>query len=107
MIEVPSLQEVYAVRYNMLFMITLPGLFALLFWNKAAQMLKPINAILFINLAPVTTVVIRLIQGHTISVYEYTGVVIVVLAIIFNNLHQRYVTKRQEEKYRAGDQQTA
>lgn len=97
MIEVPTLMEVYTVRYNMLFMIFLPGLFALLFWNKAALMLKPINAILFINLAPVTTVVIRLIQGHSISVYEYTGVGIVVLAIIMNNLYQRYIMKREAE----------
>lgn len=98
MIEVPTLAEVYTVRYNMLFMILLPGLFALLFWNKAVLMLKPINAILFINLAPVTTVIIRLIQGHSITVYEYTGVIIVVLAIVLNNMYQRYITKRETIK---------
>ncbi|HZW67341.1 MAG TPA: DMT family transporter [Pseudogracilibacillus sp.] len=95
MIEIPTLTEVYTVRYNMLFMILLPGLFALLFWNKAVIMLKPINAILFINLAPVTTVVIRLIQGYSISIYEYTGVVIVVLAIVSNNMYHRWLAKRQ------------
>ncbi len=104
MIEVPTLAEVYAVRYNMLFMIFLPGLFALLFWNKAVVMLKPINAILFINLAPVTTVVIRLIQGHSISVYEYTGVFLVVLAIVLNNMYQRYIMKKEEEKLKQKEQ---
>lgn len=94
-VEVPTFHEVYLVRYNMLFMIFLPGLFALLFWNKAVAMLKPINAILFINLAPVTTVVIRLLQGHTISFYEYLGVTIVVMMIVLNNIHQRMMTHRK------------
>src|SRR5699024_1025896 len=57
-VEVLTLQEIYTVRYNMLFMITLPGIFALLFWNKGVVMLKPINAILFINVSPVSTIVI-------------------------------------------------
>ncbi|HLS66571.1 MAG TPA: DMT family transporter [Pseudogracilibacillus sp.] len=94
-IEVPTLAEVYAVRYNMLFMILLPGLFALIFWNKAVTMLKPINAILFINLAPVTTVVIRFFQGHTITMYEYAGVLIVCFMIILNNLYNRFIQRRQ------------
>lgn len=104
MIEIPTLAEVYTVRYNMLFMILLPGLFALLFWNKAVLMLKPINAILFINLAPVTTVVIRLIQGHSISIYEYTGVFIVVMAIILNNMYQRFITNRKENRVTSKEQ---
>lgn len=98
MIEVPTLAEVYAVRYNMLFMILLPGLFALLFWNKAVLMLKPINAILFINLAPVTTVVIRLIQGYSISIHEYTGVFIVVMAIVLNNMYHRFIMNRKTNR---------
>lgn len=94
-VEVPTLQEIYTVRYNMLFMITLPGIFALLFWNKGVVMLKPINAILFINLAPVTTIVIRLIQGHTITGYEWAGAAIVCSMIILNNLYQRMLQKRE------------
>ena len=97
LIEVPTLHEVYMVRYNMLFMILLPGLFALLFWNKGVTMLKPINAILFINLAPVTTVIIRFIQGHTITFFELSGVSIVCLMIVLNNLYQRMMMKKKDE----------
>ncbi|MBO1004274.1 DMT family transporter [Pseudogracilibacillus auburnensis] len=99
-IEVPTLQEVYMVRYNMLFMIFLPGLFALLFWNKGVTMLKPINAILFINFAPVTTIIIRLIQGYSISFFEFTGVFIVCLMIILNNLYQRMMMNRESKLLR-------
>lgn len=95
MIDVPSASAVWEVKYHMLFMIVFPGLLALLSWNKGVQILKPINAILFINLAPVTTLIIRFFQGYPISVYELTGVTVVCLMIILNNLHQRYQNRKK------------
>ena len=105
-IEVPTLANIYTIRYHMLFMIFLPGLFALLFWNKAAVMLKPINAILFINFAPVTTIIIRLIQGHTISFYEWLGVGLVSAMIILNNLYQRYLIAKEKKFEREVEEKT-
>ncbi len=96
-IEVPTLHEVYMVRYNMYFMIFVPGLLALIFWNQGVAMLKPINAILFINFAPVTTVVIQMIQGYRISFFEYLGVFIVCLMIVLNNLYQRMMLKKKQD----------
>lgn len=93
-IDVPTFATLNTIKFNMLFMIFLPGLFALLFWNKGVVLLKPINAILFINFAPVTTIVIRLFQGHSISIYEITGVAIVCAMIIANNMYQRILTKK-------------
>src|SRR5699024_12160175 len=81
------------VRYNMLFMIFVPGLLALIFWNQGVKILTPINAILFSNFAPVTTVVIQLIQGYKISFLEYLGVFIVCLLIILNKLYKRMIIK--------------
>jgi len=97
-VEVPNLHEMYMVRYDMLFMIFVPGLLALIFWNQGVAILKPINAILFINFAPVTTVVIQMIQGYKISFYEYLGVFIVCFMIIANNLYQRMMIRRMENK---------
>lgn len=94
MVEVPTLHEVYMIRYDMLFMIFIPGLLALLLWNKGVEILKPINAILFINFAPVTTIIIRMLQGYPISVYEFSGAAIVCLAIVFNNVHQRMLMSK-------------
>src|SRR5699024_11867243 len=62
LIPVPTMEETLSVKYHMAYMIILPGVIALLGWNKAVQILTPINAILFINFAPVTTIVIRVIQ---------------------------------------------
>ena len=99
LIPIPTLEETYNVRYNMLFMITLPGLFALLGWNKAVEILSPINAILFINFAPVTTIIIRVIQGHQVGTFEVIGVAIVISMITANNLYHRYVNKKLEDKH--------
>lgn len=96
LIEFPTVANVYAAKYNMLFMIFIPGLLALISWNKGVTILKPINAILFVNFAPVTTVLIRFIQGHTISIYEISGVALVCLMIIANNMYQRMVSRRME-----------
>lgn len=93
LIDVPTVSNVYAAKYNMLFMIFIPGLFALISWNKGVTILKPINAILFINVAPVTTVIIRLIQGHSLSIYEISGVIIVCLMIVMNNLFERMTNR--------------
>ncbi len=94
-VELPTLAEVYSIKYHMLFMILFPGLFALLFWNKAVMLLQPINAILFINFAPVTTILIRLFQGHNVSTYEWIGVALVTGMIILNNLYQRYLIQKK------------
>src|SRR5699024_3230220 len=42
LIEVPSVSNIITIKYHMLFMVLLPGLFALLFWNKGVVLLKPI-----------------------------------------------------------------
>lgn len=93
-IDFPTLTNIYAAKYNMLFMIFIPGLLALISWNKGVTILKPINAILFINFAPVTTVIIRLIQGHTITIYELSGVLLVCIMIVANNMYQRIISRR-------------
>lgn len=104
LIEVPSVSNIVTIRYHMLFMILLPGLFALLFWNKGVVLLKPINAILFINLAPVTTVLIRMIQGYSISIYEISGVSIVCSMIIANNMYHRILQSRTRKRKVQKDQ---
>jgi drug/metabolite transporter (DMT)-like permease len=93
-VEIPTFHQVGLVKYHMVFMILLPGLFALLFWNKGVVALKPINAILFINLAPVTTLIIRLLQGHKVSTFEWLGVGIVCMMIILNNGYHRYKDRK-------------
>ncbi|RID85141.1 DMT family transporter [Peribacillus asahii] len=88
-IDVPSLEVIYQVRYDMTFMILFPGLIALLAWNKGIKILSPVSGILFINFVPVTTLVVVMLQGHPISLYEVFGTALVIYALTQNNLYQR------------------
>lgn len=100
-IPVPTVPQIFSVKYELLFMIFLPGLFALLGWNKGVQILTPINAALFINFAPITTIIIRMIQGHTIQSFEILGVVIVCSMITANNMYNRYAQYKLTHKAKA------
>src|SRR5699024_1783209 len=104
LIEVPSVSNIITIKYHMLFMVLLPGLFALLFWNKGVVLLKPINAILFINLDPVTSVLIRLIQGDSISISEISGVSMFCAMIIANNMYHRILQSRADKQRPQNDQ---
>lgn len=88
-VVVPDWQAVWSVKYEMSFMILLPGLAALLSWNAGIRKLSPLNGILFINFVPITTLVLMYFQGYAISRFELYGTVLVIFALILNNMFQR------------------
>ena len=67
-------------------MIIFPGLIALLGWNVGVSILSPINALLFINFVPVTTLVISIYQGHNITTFDIIGTVLIIFSLIANNI---------------------
>lgn len=88
-IAVPDWQDVWSVKYEMSFMILLPGLAALLSWNAGIRKLSPLNGILFINFVPITTLVLMYFQGYAISQFELYGTLLVIFALVLNNMVQR------------------
>lgn len=89
LLPVPTWHTILSIKYEMSFMILLPGLAALLCWNSGIKLLSPINGILFINFVPITTFVIMAFQGYQISTYEFYGTLLIIFALIRNNAHQR------------------
>ncbi|AOZ93026.1 DMT family transporter [Paenibacillus crassostreae] len=89
LIAVPSWQDILSVKYEMSFMVLLPGLVALLSWNAGIKMLSPLNGILFINFVPITTFILMALQGYDISMYEISGTLIIIFALIRNNAYER------------------
>lgn len=89
LLPVPSMETLLSIRYEMAFMVTLPGIIALLCWNLGIKKLSAANGILFINLVPITTFVIMAFQGYQISMFEFYGTLLVIFALIRNNLLQR------------------
>lgn len=85
-ISVPTIAELSAVKLHMAFMIVVPGLIALLSWNKGLQLLSSTHGVLFINFVPITTFVIIAIQGYSINYFEIIGTVLIIAALIHNTL---------------------
>lgn len=96
LLPAPSLQTLGSVKWEMAFMITLPGIVALLSWNAGLKMLTPLNGILYINFVPITTLIIMAFQGYHVSMFEIFGTLLVIFAIVRNNLVQRKGQKEQQ-----------
>lgn len=92
LITAPTWNEVLSVKYEISFMVLLPGLVALLSWNAGIKMLSPLNGILFINFVPITTFILMAFQGYQISMYELGGTMLVIIALIRNNVNERKAT---------------
>ncbi|WEK54085.1 MAG: DMT family transporter [Candidatus Cohnella colombiensis] len=96
LVPVPTWHTILSIKYEMSFMILLPGLAALLCWNSGLKLLSPINGLLFINFVPITTFVFMAFQGYQISKIELLGTLLIMFALIWNNIQQRK-TKRSND----------
>jgi drug/metabolite transporter (DMT)-like permease len=88
-VTVPTMETIKIVSPHIAFMAIFPGLIALLGWNIGVGILSPLNALLFINFVPVTTLVISFFQGNPLTVYDYTGTAFIIFSLIANNLFIR------------------
>lgn len=98
LLPVPTWDTILSIKYEMSFMILLPGLAALLCWNQGIKLLSPLNGILFINFVPITTFVIMAFQGYQISSYEFFGTMLIIFALVQNNAYQRKASRLNENK---------
>ncbi|WP_419887039.1 DMT family transporter [Neobacillus niacini] len=88
-ISFPTKEVMIAASPHLLFMIIFPGLIALLGWNIGVSILSPINALLFINFVPVTTLLISIYQGYDVTMFDILGTVLIVISLLANNLFVR------------------
>ncbi|HDX9707860.1 TPA: DMT family transporter [Bacillus thuringiensis] len=89
LLTMPTIQNLSIIKYDLLFMITLPGLLALICWNYGIKVLTPINGVLFINLLPITTMLIMIVKGHQMELSDIIGMILVITALIQYNAYQR------------------
>ena len=92
-VSVPTEEVLIATGPHLLFMILFPGLIALLGWNIGVSILSPINALLFINFVPVTTLLISIYQGNDVTVFDILGTVLIILSLLANNIFVRLQKK--------------
>ncbi|WCN39165.1 DMT family transporter [Aneurinibacillus uraniidurans] len=92
-LAVPRVDQLQANIWSLAYMIVIAGVLAFLCWNEGNKILSPINASLFINLVPIVSVMISVIQGYAIRSIEIIGASITISALFLNNLYQRNGTR--------------
>ncbi|EKT66162.1 MULTISPECIES: AMP-binding protein [Providencia] len=92
-IDIPNLNVVYEIKYELIYLIVIAGVFAVFAWNKGIEILGPVNGVLFINLVPVTAFIIGLTNGVIFTNIETFGMLLTIFAIIINNLAIRLLNK--------------
>ncbi|WP_240343784.1 DMT family transporter [Paenibacillus sp. SYP-B3998] len=92
-LTVPSENTIRIVGPELLYMILIAGVLAVFTWNVGNKSLKPANGVLFMNIVPVTTVTISTMQGVEIGRAQLVGIIIIIGALVMNNLLQRWTSK--------------
>ena len=85
----PSAAQIIVVWPELAYTEFCVSVFGILFWNMGVAKLGPISAGLFANFAPVITYLIAIAQGRRPDAIELAGALIVLVALIANNRHQR------------------
>ncbi|MGA5688129.1 DMT family transporter [Cytobacillus pseudoceanisediminis] len=96
-ISVPSEADIKAVIPHLLFMIIFPGFIALLGWNIGVSLLSALNALLFFNLVPVTTLLISIFQDNQVTMFDLLGTVFIIVSLLSNNLYVRIQKKGSKQ----------
>jgi drug/metabolite transporter (DMT)-like permease len=87
--HVPDGDALRAAAWPMVYLVLATGVAGVLAWNRGIQLLGPLNAVLIGNLIPVVTFAITGWQGTRFSPIEIGGALLVLAALVANNLHLR------------------
>ncbi len=92
-ISTPTLDTLVNLRWTIAYLVVLGALVAVLSWNSGIRMLGAVNGVLFINFVPITAFAIGVALGHAFGAGEVVGAVLVISALVANNLHLRRAEK--------------
>jgi drug/metabolite transporter (DMT)-like permease len=87
--HVPGATDLRAVAWPTVYLVLATGVAGVLAWNRSIQLLGPLNAVLLGNLIPVVTFAITGWQGTRFTVIEIGGALLVLAALVANNLYLR------------------
>lgn len=85
----PALDVLRVVPLELVYLSLVGGVMAVLAWNAGIGILGPANGVLFINLLPITAFAIGVAQGHRFGASEIAGVLMVIGALVINNVATR------------------
>ena len=85
----PAPAAVWLVAPQLAFLSLAGVIVAMLLWNAGNQRIGGLNSALLLNLMPVVTFTIRFLQGQRFTPIEMLGALLVVGALIANNMLTR------------------
>lgn len=88
-LRLPNRGQLQSVTWDLGYMILVAGILGVFAWNAGNRLLGTVNGVLFINLTPVTALGISAMKGEQVIPGEVWGSLLVIFALIFNNLCQR------------------
>lgn len=97
-VSFPTVETMIITSPHIAFMVIFPGVIALVGWNYGVSVITPLNGLLFLNFVPVTTLVIQIIQGSGITVYDYIGTIFIIISLLSNNIFHRLQKGSMEPK---------
>ena len=92
-LHIPAANEISGVWLELSYMILIAGVPAVFTWNSGNKIIGPVNGILFINAVPVTTMIIASLSGRKVTPFEMSGALLVIAALVLNNIYQRKALK--------------
>jgi drug/metabolite transporter (DMT)-like permease len=87
--EIPSLQSISAVAWQILYFSVGTVVLGVLGFNAAARRLGPLNTMLMLNLIPIGVFGIEAALGRSFAAIEIAGAAVVIGALVANNLYLR------------------
>jgi len=87
--HLPAWPVVASLPGEIAYLSIVGAVLAVLAWNAGIAILGAANGVLFINLVPITAFAIGVAQGHRFGASEIIGVVLVIGALLANNLATR------------------
>ncbi|MCG7337582.1 DMT family transporter [Sporosarcina sp. ACRSM] len=97
-VSFPTVETMMITSPHIAFMVIFPGVIALVGWNYGVSVITPLNGLLFLNLVPVTTLVIQIVQGAGITVYDYIGTIFIIISLLTNNIFLRWQQRSKQPK---------
>lgn len=89
-INVPTMTTIINIKWQIMYMSLIAGVIGVVMWNIGNKILTPQNGSLFMNLVPIVTFIIEILQGYHLSLIELIGALLTISSIILNNVSQRH-----------------
>lgn len=92
----PTLEALRSVTFELCYLAFGGVLTAMLAWNFGTRRIGALNAALLINFMPIVTFTFRVAQGQHFLPIEIAGALLVVAALVANNLYLRATSLREQ-----------